>query len=327
VRTWDGATGAEVARHRLGPPGSDEGAAYAAFSADGRYLLVGSTLGRLLVLDARTLAPAREPLQVLTASEGERSPPPLDYFVPSGDGRSAYTGTLVVDYLAGTVQRLPDMGYQVGGVIPSPDGRRLMVDTGDSGVGLWDLAERRWIAPPDAARAGLMGYMTRFSDDGTLFASDSGGRVSYWDGVRGTYLGTVAVEASGDVAFSADDSELILAGGDGVVRTVPLDPNSWLATACRLAGRDLTEKEWHDYVPDRPFASVCGPRAPDDTSASAARARASAAASSASARSSRTRSVAEASRPRRRRRARTLRAARSTGRVGGMPWRRSSAPS
>jgi hypothetical protein len=28
--------------------------------------------------------------------------------------------------------------------------------------------------------------------------------------------------------------------------------------ACLVAGRQLTEREWHDALPERPFRPVCG---------------------------------------------------------------------
>ena len=104
-----------------------------------------------------------------------------------------------------------------------------------------------------------MGWMTAFSKDGSLFASASDGdRLSYWDARTGTYLGSVAVDVDGAPAFSDDNSSLMLAGFEGSVFTWHLDPGSWVATACRLAGRELTEQEWRSYLGDRPYQPVCG---------------------------------------------------------------------
>jgi hypothetical protein len=35
------------------------------------------------------------------------------------------------------------------------------------------------------------------------------------------------------------------------------DPKSWVTTACRIAGRNLTQAEWHQYLPDRPYQRTC----------------------------------------------------------------------
>ena len=53
------------------------------------------------------------------------------------------------------------------------------------------------------------------------------------------------------------DDELVLSGGDQPGRRYPLDPAVWLATACRIAGRDLTRDEWRTYLPDRPYRRTC----------------------------------------------------------------------
>jgi hypothetical protein len=36
-----------------------------------------------------------------------------------------------------------------------------------------------------------------------------------------------------------------------------LDLESWRATACRLAGRDLTRAEWTTYLPGEPYGATC----------------------------------------------------------------------
>jgi DNA-binding SARP family transcriptional activator/WD40 repeat protein len=257
VRTWDARTGRQLAEHRLGPDGSLEGASIAFFSVDGRYLLVGTTTGRLHVLDARTLAPAREPIQVYERQAGEQSPRSIDGFVPSGDGHTAYVDDVVVDYRSGTVRPMPDFGPAQESVHPSPDGTRLLVSNPTRGVGLLDARTMEWIAEPSAAQAGLVGYATQFSDDGSLVASVNDGRLSRWDGRTGAYLGSVTVDEDGAPAFSADHRQLLFAGASGTVLRWDLDSRSWRRAACRLAGRDLSAAEWRTYLPDRPFRPVC----------------------------------------------------------------------
>ena len=111
----------------------------------------------------------------------------------------------------------------------------------------------------DLAPRGLLGYFaTTWSDDGSRVASVVNAHLSQWDGRTGRYLGTVTVPADGDADFSDDGRRLLFAGEDGSVLTWDLDPRSWTAAACRLAGRDrLTEAEWRTYLPSRPFARIC----------------------------------------------------------------------
>jgi hypothetical protein len=35
------------------------------------------------------------------------------------------------------------------------------------------------------------------------------------------------------------------------------DPAGWVQTACRIAGRNLTQAEWHQYLPDRTYRATC----------------------------------------------------------------------
>ena len=257
VRTWDSTTGRQLAERRLAPAPSTEAAAIAFFSLDGKYLLVGTTAGRLHILDAHTLVPAREPIQVYEKAEGEPDPQDVDNFVPSGDLRTVYLNDAIVDYIAGSVRHMPDLGFPVVDLYPSPDGKRLIVGTGPTGVGLLDAATMTWILRPNAAQAGLVGYLTAWSQDGSLVASVNEGRLSQWDGRTGTYLGTVAVPHQADPAFSNDNKRLLIAGDEGSVLSWDLDPQSWIATACRLAGRGLTQQEWQNYLPNRPFVPIC----------------------------------------------------------------------
>jgi WD40 repeat protein len=257
VRTWDSTTGRQLAERRLAQPPSTEAAAVAFFSLDGKYLLVGSTEGRLHVLDARTLAPTRQPIQVYEKAKGQPDAQDVENFVPSGDRHTVWIDDAIVDYVDGTVRPMPDLGFPVVYLFPSPDGKRLIVGTGPTGTGLLDAKTLRWISRPSASQAGLVGYYAAWSEDGSLVASVNEGRLSYWDGRRGALLGTATVGWEGDPSFSKDGKQLLFAGTDGSVVTWELDPRSWVAAACRLAGRALTEQEWHSYLRDRPYQRVC----------------------------------------------------------------------
>jgi WD40 repeat protein len=115
----------------------------------------------------------------------------------------------------------------------------------------------RWISLPSFAQAGREGADTKFSADGSVVASVNGGRLSHWDGRTGAFLGSATVDWEGDLAFAKGHSQLVFAGTTGSVLTWDLDPRTWLATACRLAGRGLTRQEWHTFLPNRPYQTVC----------------------------------------------------------------------
>ena len=50
------------------------------------------------------------------------------------------------------------------------------------------------------------------------------------------------------VAFSPDGKTLASAGRDGSVMLWNMDVASWLRLACAIANRNLTRREWAQYV-------------------------------------------------------------------------------
>ena len=46
-------------------------------------------------------------------------------------------------------------------------------------------------------------------------------------------------------------------GGDSTTNVWDLDVHHWEQAACRIAGRNLTRAEWHQYLPDQPYQCTC----------------------------------------------------------------------
>jgi DNA-binding SARP family transcriptional activator/WD40 repeat protein/energy-coupling factor transporter ATP-binding protein EcfA2 len=270
VATWDASTGRLVAAHQLAreedpaarTAGAREGASFAAFTRDGKLLLVGSTKGRLHVLDARTLLPVRAPISVSQQASRGGSPDPIGGLEPSPDNHTviafvAQGPAQVVDITTGTVSEPLDVGVNQPSMTYSPDGRRLFVMTPAGEVGLLDAATHRWISQPTAAQP-FAGYVIAFSADGAEVATIASGRVGRWDGRTGHFLGAASIaDSDGGVAFAGNRSKLMVAGALGSVQAWDLDPRTWTRLACRMAGRDLTVSEWSAHLPDRHFRHVC----------------------------------------------------------------------
>jgi WD40 repeat protein len=248
VAVWDDA-GRLVQSLRL--PGG-EGASFSWFTNDGR-LVVGTTKGRMLVFEARTLKQRRPPID---ATPGES----IYSFALRPGGREALVLTgegTVVDFDSGAI-RASGLGVDVGAAAYSPDGARLAVTTSDGSVGLWDVEHGDWIAPPNDAEP-FSGFAVSFSADGREFAIPGSGRVGRWDGLTGDFLGAVTVGVDATPGYSPDGTRLLMAGADDRVYSWDLDPESWVAAACRMAGRDLTAQEWEAQMPDRPQEELCPP--------------------------------------------------------------------
>jgi WD40 repeat protein len=101
------------------------------------------------------------------------------------------------------------------------------------------------------------------SRDGDLVVVRGGDRnVQLIDVATGTPVGgqiSIPVDERRGVALRPDGLELAVGGGtpDGIA-IWNLDPAEWMAAACRVAGRNLTEDEWNTYIGTlSPYHQTC----------------------------------------------------------------------
>jgi DNA-binding SARP family transcriptional activator/tRNA A-37 threonylcarbamoyl transferase component Bud32/WD40 repeat protein len=121
---------------------------------------------------------------------------------------------------------------------------------------------------------GSRGVMTLVhgTADGSLIATHGGDhRVILYDVATGERIGTPITVADGEwnaSALSIDGRWLSVGGepGDGqnASKIWDLDPSSWVAGACRVAGRNLTREEWTSNIGNlAPYRATC-PNLPTD---------------------------------------------------------------
>ncbi|MET1061185.1 MAG: WD40 repeat domain-containing protein, partial [Nocardioides sp.] len=146
----------------------------------------------------------------------------------------------------------------------SADGSRLAVGGAEGRVSVLDTESWELVHEPALLQGARIVDVGWLSDGRTVVASGMDERASLYDSSRnlvraGPFPASDQPPDGRGYAYvvpGADD-ELVLSGGDQPGHRYPLDPAVWLATACRIAGRDLTRDEWRTYLPDRPYRRTC----------------------------------------------------------------------
>jgi class 3 adenylate cyclase/WD40 repeat protein len=228
------------------------------FSPDGRRLAVGTYSGRLSVID-------------VTSGRLVVAGVPIDFRVLktirwSRDGRTLFVGgqegvLKAIDPSTGTVHARTRLSPEITLTDADPvPGTSLLAVSSEAGfVYIVDDEGRRVEGEPlSGGGTGLLAVAV--SPDGSRIAALGGdGAVRLWDRASRRPIGP-PLSAHGTGAFGLaylPDGGLVTGGFDQNLVFWNVTPASWLATACRLAGRDLTEAEWRQYLPDRPYRRTC----------------------------------------------------------------------
>jgi WD40 repeat protein len=155
----------------------------------------------------------------------------------------------------------------------APDSRRLATGTTSGAVLQWNVHARSVIEPPLEGDAGAIGGVA-YSPDGTLLATSRAGlsTTQLWRADTGArFAGTFVAGAlpftertfeldhflANRPTFSPSGHRLVTTGLDHATVSWTLDPDDWRAAACAIAGRELTEGEWRQYLPDRDPYRLC----------------------------------------------------------------------
>ena len=134
-------------------------------------------------------------------------------------------------------------------------------------LSLFDVATGRLASEPVSMHDGFIQQVEWTLDGETIVTSGVDGRVALYD-ARNDIVRAVPLPGSSDPRVSANlqgythllpdiDGEIVALSGERTGHVYPLDPAVWLAQACAIAGRDLTQGEWARYLPERPYRRTC----------------------------------------------------------------------
>jgi WD40 repeat protein len=157
------------------------------------------------------------------------------------------------------VRTLRGHRLQVDSLAFSPNGKTLASGSDDQSIRLWSTDS-------GAALGQLLGHTDMvqalaFSADGRMLASGSqDGTLRLWSVPTRTELGRPLVDAPGFVpSLAVEPSGNRIAATHGTAVTLwPFTPQGWIATACRLADRELTPAEWTQDAAGLTPHRLCG---------------------------------------------------------------------
>jgi WD40 repeat protein len=139
-----------------------------------------------------------------------------------------------------------------------PDAHVLGVGTEDGQVLFWNSRSGRQQARPLHVASGTI-VSVSFSPDGRRLAAASADlSTTLWDLRTRKQVGNTFPVQQGAVPLAEfEPNGRLLIDYLSNASEWPLDAITWERFACQVSGRDLTETEWRDLLPQRPYMHVC----------------------------------------------------------------------
>ena len=262
ARLWDIASGKQLAvLHGIA---DEQRLVSIAFSPDGTLVAGGGsapTGGSVIVWrPGASSTPADEFRTRGPVEEADFTPDGSQLVVSTGWGKG---GDFVLWDVAGrrvvTSVRADDAGVWTSTV--SADGRMLMTGGQTGAVRLWALPTG---APLGAPLSGLTGSAVSVGltpGGGTALGSDTSGNVLLWDTSSRSTIGDPLPGPEPNrfaaASFTPDGTHVIVVSDTGAGWVWDVDPADWLTRACAVAGRNFTQQEWDQILPDRAYQPTC----------------------------------------------------------------------
>lgn len=144
----------------------------------------------------------------------------------------------------------------------SDDGRSLVTGATDGIVHLWDVASGTSIGTPLTGLKPFADTVDMNPNGSTVVGADSSGHVLIWDVTTGTVIaGPLPGPSSQEsvaASFTSHGGAVVVVSATGSAWRWDVDPSDWETRACQVAGRSLTQQQWQQFLPDRPYHATCG---------------------------------------------------------------------
>jgi WD40 repeat protein len=250
----------------------------AAFSPDGKTLLLGGQDGSLLLVDTISGGRAAAPGSLFSAPRSLFSAP-VTALAFHPDGRTVAAGTgesqaaqsdassdglgqvLLVDLQSGELLGEPiESRAMVTALAFTGNGLRLLIGREDGLVVTWEMDAGEYSGVPlerhvgavTALAVGPQGDLATGSLDRTLGLWDLDSAQAIGPPLLGANLPflSLAYDETGTVLYSGSS-------GGGLLRW-DVDPQGWVERVCQQAGRNLTADEWAQFMPaGEPYRQTC----------------------------------------------------------------------
>jgi DNA-binding SARP family transcriptional activator/WD40 repeat protein/energy-coupling factor transporter ATP-binding protein EcfA2 len=237
------------------------------YAENGVNIATSDLTGRVALLDASTGSAVGTPVQLRG---------PVAGVTLAADGRTAFVVTRARPFTPGSIPtfdtwalldletgsairtgRLPETGWLWDDF--SPDGARVAVAFDSGRVWIVDTRTGRPVDAPAPTHPSAI-YWLEWSPDGSrILSNDGAGTLELWDAATGKVQDTVTVPGGNAAAgqFRPGTTDVTILDSVGNVFTWDTRPEYALEFACRIAGRDMTDDEWHTYVGTGPQFRVC----------------------------------------------------------------------
>jgi WD40 repeat protein len=139
----------------------------------------------------------------------------------------------------------------------SADGQ-LLAAGGPDGVMIWNSTTRE--VEQDIPLSSPVMDVGLSPDRRFLAVAMFDGTVRLWSLLNAQPFGQpfeVDSDAAWSVAFSSDGTKFAASGINGTTKIYPT-PQNWIATSCRIVGRNLTREEWERYLGGSEYIRNCG---------------------------------------------------------------------